>query len=65
VCTVQSSNTLSGIPDTMSEWQADNVEFVGSFPTFDEIYAYNTSDNTSILAVWNAHYLTINQTDDY
>jgi hypothetical protein len=25
-------------------------------------YAYNTlSDNTSILAVWNAHYLTINQ----
>jgi hypothetical protein len=60
--TLQSSNTLSGIPDTMSEWQADNVEFVGSFPTFDEIYAYNTlSDNTSILAVWNAHYLTINQ----
>jgi hypothetical protein len=35
--TLQSSNTLSGIPDTMSEWQADNVEFVGSFPTFDEI----------------------------
>jgi hypothetical protein len=60
--TLQSSNTLSGIPDTMSEWQADNVEFVGSFPTFDEIYAYNTlSDNTSILAVWNAHYFTINQ----
>jgi hypothetical protein len=51
VCVLQSSNTLSGIPDTMSEWQADNVEFVGSFPTFDEIYAYNTlSDNTSILA---------------
>lgn len=60
--TLQSSNTLSGIPDTMSEWQADNVEFVGSFPTFDEIYTFNTlSDNTSILGVWNAHYFTLNQ----
>jgi hypothetical protein len=44
----------------MSEWQADNVEFVGSFPTFDDIYTYNTlSDNNSILAVWNAHYLQL------
>ena len=60
--TLQSSNTLSGIPDTMSEWQADNVEFVGSFPTFDDIYTFNTlSDNTSILNVWNAHYFTLNQ----
>ena len=62
--TLQLSNTLSGIPDTMSEWQADNVEFVGSFPTFDEIYTFNTlSDNTSIVAVWNAHYFAINQTN--
>jgi len=59
---LQSSNVLSGIPDTMTEWQSDNVEFVGSFPTFDEIYTYNTlSDNTSILNVWNAHYSSINQ----
>lgn len=59
---LQSSNVLSGIPDTMTEWQSDNVEFVGSFPTFDEIYTYNTlSDNTSILNVWNAHYSAINQ----
>jgi hypothetical protein len=60
--TLQSSNVLSGIPDTMTEWQSDNVEFVGSFPTFDEIYTYNTlSDNTSILNVWNSTYLSINQ----
>ena len=60
--TLQSSNVLSGTPDTMTEWQADNVEFVGSFPTFDEIYTYNTlSDNTSILNVWNSTYLSINQ----
>lgn len=59
---LQSSNVLSGIPDTMTEWQADNVEFVGSFPTFDEIHTYNTlSDNTSILNVWNAAYLSVNQ----
>ncbi|RTY86537.1 RagB/SusD family nutrient uptake outer membrane protein [Flavobacterium sp. RSP15] len=61
---LQSSNVLSGIPDTMTEWQADNVEFVGSFPTFDEIYTYNTlSDNTSILNVWNATYFSINQSN--
>lgn len=61
---LQSSNTLAGIPDTMSEWQADNVEFVGSFPTFDEIYTYNTlSDNTSISTVWTSHYFSINQTN--
>ena len=59
---MQSSNVLSGIPDTMGEWQSDNVEFVGSFPTFDEIYTYNTlSDNTSILNIWNANYFSINQ----
>jgi hypothetical protein len=59
---LQSSNVLSGIPDTMTEWQADNVEFVGSFPTFNEIYTYNTlSDNGSILNVWNSGYFSINQ----
>lgn len=59
---LQSSNVLSGIPDTMSEWQSDNVEFVGSFPTFNEIYTYETlSDNTSILGVYNAFYFSINQ----
>jgi len=60
--TLQSSNVLSGTPDTMTEWQADNVEFVGSFPTFAEIYMYNTlSDNLSISNIWNATYLSINQ----
>jgi len=61
---LQSSDVLSGIPDTMTEWQADNVEFVGSFPTFAEIYMYNTlSDNTSILNIWNLSYLSVNQSN--
>lgn len=62
--TLQSSNVLSGIPDTMTEWQADNVEFVGSFPTFSEVYMYNTlSDNVSILNIWNSTYFSINQSN--
>jgi len=46
---LQSSNVLNGIPDSMGEWQSDNVKFVGSFPTFAEIRDYSTlSDNLNI-----------------
>jgi starch-binding outer membrane protein, SusD/RagB family len=59
---LQSSNVLNGIPDSMGEWQSDNVNFVGSFPTFAEIRDYSTlSDNISVLNVWNSHYLSVNQ----
>jgi hypothetical protein len=60
--TCQSSNVLSGSYDASTEWQADNVNFVGSFPTFNEIKLYTTlSDNTSIANFWSAHYRVINQ----
>lgn len=59
---LQSSNVLSGSYDAATEWQADNVKFVGSFPTFNEIFNYNTlSDNTSISGFWIAHYFAISQ----
>jgi starch-binding outer membrane protein, SusD/RagB family len=58
----QSSNVLSGTYDAITEWQTDNVKFVGSFPTFNDINNYTTlSDNTSIANIWAAHYNTINQ----
>ncbi|WP_300977134.1 RagB/SusD family nutrient uptake outer membrane protein [Flavobacterium sp.] len=58
----QSSNVLSGSYDAATEWQTDNVKFVGSFPTFNDIYNYTTlSDNTSIAGFWAAHYVAILQ----
>ena len=58
----QSSDALSGTLDAITEWQTDNVNFVGSFPTFQEIRDYSTlSDNTSITPLWTTHYRVINQ----
>lgn len=58
----QPSNVLSGSYDAATEWQTDNVKFVGSFPTFNEIFNYITlSDNTSTSAFWIAHYNAILQ----
>ena len=58
----QGASVLSGTYDAMSEWQSDNVNFVGSFPTFNDIKIYNTfSDNSSTYAIWRRHYELINQ----
>ena len=58
----QPSNVLSGSYDAATEWQTDNVNFVGSFPTFNEIFNYNTlSDNTSTSGYWISHYAAILQ----
>lgn len=56
----QQDDVLNGTNQLMGEWQADNVDFVGSFPTFNDIKNYTTlSDNGSINAVWDDNYETI------
>lgn len=56
----QQDDVLNGTPQLMGEWQSDNVDFVGSFPTFNDIKDYATlADNTSIFAVWDDSYETI------
>lgn len=48
------------LPQSLSEFQSDNVDFVGSFPTLIEIETYNTlADNSSIQVLWREHYQTI------
>lgn len=57
----QQADALSGTFDAMTEWQSDNVNFVGSFPTFNEIKDYAIlSANGSIANVWIDHYEVIN-----
>lgn len=56
----QQDDVLNGTPQLMGEWQSDNVDFVGSFPTFNDIKNYLTlADNVSIAAVWDDSYETI------
>lgn len=58
--TSQILEVFGGLPLIIGDYQADNVEFVGSFPTLQEIAQYNTlSVNTSIAPIWQNHYMVI------
>lgn len=58
--TAQVLEVFGGLPLIIGDYQADNVEFVGSFPTLQEIAQYTTlSTNTSIGPIWQDHYRVI------
>ncbi len=60
----QQDDVLNGTPQAIADWMADNVDFVGSFPTFQDISAFTQlSDNTSIEAIWDDNYETIGATN--
>lgn len=48
-------------PHTIEDYMSDNTEFVGSFPTLQEIFQYiTTTPNISIQNSWQVHYRVIN-----
>jgi hypothetical protein len=56
----QDLDVLGGLTTVISEYQSDNVRFVGSFPTLQEINNYVTiASNTSIRSIWQDHYRAI------
>lgn len=56
----QDLEVFGSVPQTIADYQSDNVEFIGSFPTFQEIFQYNTlSDNGSISTMWRDNYRVI------
>ncbi len=56
----QQDDVLNGTWQLAGDWQADNIDFVGSFPTFRHIRDYTTlADNNSIAAMWDDSYETI------
>jgi len=55
--TAQDNDVYGSVTAMISEMQSDNVRFVGSFPTFQEIYRYVTiPSNGSVRSVWRDHY---------
>jgi hypothetical protein len=57
---LQALEVFGSQPQIIGDYQADNVLFVGSFPTLQEITNYNViSSNQTIEAIWQAHYRAI------
>lgn len=58
--TSQILEVFGGLPLIIGDYQADNVNFVGSFPTLQDINQFTTlSTNTSIAPIWQNHYRVI------
>ena len=58
--TAQVLDVFGGLPLIIGDYQADNVLFVGSFPTLQEINEFTTlSTNVSIAPIWQNHYRVI------
>lgn len=58
--TSQVLEVFGGLPLIIGDYQADNVQFVGSFPTLQEIAQFTTlSTNVSIAPIWQDHYRVI------
>jgi hypothetical protein len=57
---MQSIDAFGGLAMIINEYMADNVRFVGSFPTLQDINNYVTiASNTSVQGMWQAHYFAI------
>lgn len=56
----QSLDAFGGLAIVINDYMADNVRFVGSFPTLQELNNYVTiASNGSIQTMWAAHYFAI------
>lgn len=58
--TAQSINAFGSQPQIMGDFQADNTEFVGSFPTLQEIFQFTTiSTNVTVSGWWQSLYQVV------
>jgi hypothetical protein len=56
----QQDDVLNGTWQLAGDWMADNVDFAGTFPTFNEVRQYAIiPTNNSIFGMWDDNYETI------
>ncbi len=56
----QDLDVFGAMPQIINDYQADNVNFVGSFPTLIDIDNFQTlTDNTSVANIYRDHYTAI------
>jgi hypothetical protein len=53
-------DVFGALPQLINDYLGDNVEFVGSFPTLQEINQFTTiATNTNVQLIWQNHYRVI------
>src|SRR3546814_445579 len=53
-------DVFGSLPQIIGDYQADNVNFAGSFPTLQDIDTYGVkSDNSNVLGIWREHFAVI------
>lgn len=58
--TAQTLEFYGAMPQMIEEYMGDNVEFVGSFPTLQELRDFTTvSTNANVSGIWQVHYQVI------
>jgi len=58
--TAQTLEFYGAMPQMIEEYLGDNVEFVGSFPTLQELRDFTTvSTNANVSGIWQVHYQVI------
>ncbi|MEJ8801070.1 RagB/SusD family nutrient uptake outer membrane protein [Pontibacter sp. H249] len=63
--TTQNFEIFGGLGHVIGDFQADNVQFVGSFPTLQEIQNFNTvGANLTIQNLWQVHYRAITRANN-
>lgn len=54
---MRDDDAFNGTSLLAQEWMSDNINFIGSFPTFQALRDYNSlADNTSVLGFWRDTY---------
>ncbi|MBC7743998.1 MAG: RagB/SusD family nutrient uptake outer membrane protein [Flavobacterium sp.] len=62
--TAQTLDFYGSLPQVIEEYMGDNVEFVGSFPTLQEIRDFTTvSTNANVSNIWQVHYEVITRSN--
>lgn len=62
--TAQTLDFYGALPQIIEEYMGDNVEFVGSFPTLQELRDFTTvSTNTNVSGIWQVHYQVITRSN--
>ncbi|MEX2592985.1 MAG: RagB/SusD family nutrient uptake outer membrane protein [Anditalea sp.] len=56
----QEFDVHGSLPQVIADYQSDNVNFIGSFPTLQSINDFSTqADNSNVATLWRYHYRAI------
>lgn len=57
---MQEFDVYGSLPQVIADYQSDNVDFIGSFPTLQSINNFVTqADNSNVATLWRYHYRAI------